>query len=303
MFFSNNKISLPRVLRYVFFIALTFWVLVSIPVFYTYVRSSSQEVVNKGGTFVEGIFDTTSYLPYLSNDPKSLFYQGLLFRSCLSYEIHNQQKMVYDNDLCKVDTKDHKTYYVSVIPENTWSDGVPISLEDIYFTYKTILVDNAFDLKSLKENANITISKENNKIKVEFPEAKRDNNVFFTNYILPQHILMEPNIDMYQQSFALEPVYNNCAKIYSQSTDQYSLVFDLSQCKDTNIGFYQIKNLQKLENLEKTIKEGKKSIVDAYEHDTILSGYTKEILHTDKYILLFLNTQSPRLLVRTRRAL
>ncbi|PID34758.1 MAG: hypothetical protein CR971_01585 [candidate division SR1 bacterium] len=306
-FFENNKISLFRVLRYLFFVTLIIWILVSIPVFYTYIRSSSQEVVNKGGTFVEGIFGTTSYLPYLSNDPQSLFYQGLLFRPCLKYTIDNDantnQKLVYDNDLCKVDTKDHKTYYVSVIPENTWSDGVPVALDDIFFTYKKILVDNTLGIKHLDEYSSISVSKEGNKIKVIFPQKNRDNTLFFTNYILPEHALIEPNIDMYQQSFALEPVYTNCAKIQSQSTDQYSLIFDLTQCKDTHIGFYQIKNLQSIDHLEDTIKKKGKSIIDAYENTTVFKGYTGVQLRTDKYITIFFNTQSPKLLVRTRRAL
>lgn len=266
-------------------------------------RKSSQEVVNKWGTFVEGIFDTTSYLPYLSNDPQSLFYQGLLFKSCLSYTINEDQVLEYNNDLCNVDTSDYKTYYVTLIPKNTWSDGVPVSLDDIFFTYKTILIDNAFELKKLEENTSITITKETNRLKITFPQANKDNTIFFTNYILPAHVLVEPNIDMYQQSFALEPVYNNCAKIQSQSTDQYSLIFDLTQCKDTNIGFYQVKNLQTFEDFEKIIKKDGKSIVDVYEGQLALTWYTKETLHTDRYMMLFFNTKSPKLLVRTRRAL
>lgn len=160
---------------------------------------------------------------------------------------------------------------MTLIPKNTWSDGVPVSLDDIFFTYKTILIDNAFELKKLEENTSITITKETNRLKITFPQANKDNTIFFTNYILPAHVLVEPNIDMYQQSFALEPVYNNCAKIQSQSTDQYSLIFDLTQCKDTNIGFYQVKNLQTFEDFETIIKKDGKSIVDVYEGQLALT--------------------------------
>jgi len=81
---------------------------------------------------------------------------------------------------------------------------------------------------------------------------------------LPQHALIEPNLDMYQQSFAIEPVYNNCAKIKSQSTDQYSLIFDLSNCDNTNLGFYQIKNTISFDEFKNGIINGNGSIVDAY---------------------------------------
>lgn len=307
---ADQKISKTRVLKYIFFVALICWILVSIPIFYSYVRDSSQEVVNKGGTFVEGIFNTTSYLPYLSNDPQSLFYQGLLFRPCLNYEIDKNGKINYKtkeaekNNLCNVDTQDHKTYWVSVKEniKNTWSDGVPFALEDILFTYKKIIVDNKFKIKNLENYKNIEISQEWNKVKVVFPDKDRDNTLFFTNYILPKHALLEPNINMYQQSFALEPIYNNCARIYSQSTDQYSLIFDLSACENTNIWFYQIKNLESFDTFKESLTK-KKSIVDAYQGNSELTGYQQHNIFTDKYLTLFFNTESDKLLVRTRRAL
>ncbi len=315
---DNKKISRKRVLKYLFFVVVICWIGISIPLFINYIRNSSQEVVSKWGTFVEGIFNTTSYLPYLNNDPQSLFYQGLLFRPCLNYDIDTQGNITYKteeaekNNLCNVDTQDHKTYRVSLRTEkkNTWSDGVPFSLEDILFTYKEIIINNKFNLKHLESYKNIEISQEANRIKVVFPEKNRDNTLFFTHYLLPKHALLEPNIDMYKQSFALEPIYNNCARIYAQSTDQYSLVFDLSACEDTNIGFYQIKNNTTFDTFKKKVQE-KSSIIDIYADEynnpnskyTALSGYKNHMIMTDKYLTLFFNTESDKLLVRTRRAL
>jgi len=90
-------------------------------------------------------------------------------------------------------------------------------------------------LPYLEKYSNISVEMDAGKLKVTFSNSSEDNTLFFTNYILPKHALISPNVEMYQQSFAIEPVYNNCAKIKSQSTDQYSLIFDLSDCKNTNL--------------------------------------------------------------------
>ncbi|HRU50558.1 MAG TPA: hypothetical protein P5155_03555, partial [Candidatus Absconditabacterales bacterium] len=144
---------------------------------------------------------------------------------------------------------------------------------------------------------------EGNKVKVVFENSSEDNSLFFANYILPKHALLSPNIDMYQQSFAIEPVYSNCAKIKSQSTDQYSLIFDLSDCKDTNLGFYQIKNTISFNNFKESINQLNGSIIDAYIGDENLKGYQTINLESNRLVTLFFNTKSEKMTVRLRRAL
>ena len=101
------------VLRYVFFLSLFFWILISIYIGYQYVWVSSTQVNNKGGTFVEGIFGNTSYLPYLRNDMQSNFYQGLLFNGCLKPS-YDKMASTYISDLCTVTTKDNQNYNVTL---------------------------------------------------------------------------------------------------------------------------------------------------------------------------------------------
>jgi ABC-type transport system substrate-binding protein len=134
-----------------------------------------------------------------------------------------------------VTTRDYKTYYVSVSSGDVWSDGVPFSIEDVYFTYKDIIKNNKLEIPTLDKYSNIDVSMETDQVKVVFKNSSKDNTLFFTNYILPQHALLEPNNSMYTQSFAIEPVYDNCAKIKPQTTDQDSLIFDLSNCNDTSL--------------------------------------------------------------------
>ncbi|HKL44258.1 MAG TPA: hypothetical protein VJ892_03190 [Candidatus Absconditabacterales bacterium] len=260
-------------------------------------------MITKGGTFVEGIFSTTSFLPYLNNDWQSKFYQGFLFDSCLDLEIDKNGKPEYKDSLCHITTRDYKTYYANVESGHIRSDGVPFTIDDVFFTYNEIIKSNKLGIPYLDFYKDIEVELEGNKIKIVFKNSSEDNTLFFTNYILPKHALIEPNLDMYQQSFAIEPVYNNCAKIKSQSTDQYSLIFDLSNCEDTNLGFYQIKNTTSFDNFKKGIQEGNGSIVDAYEGNENLKGYEEINLESNKLITVFFNTKDSKMKVRLRRAL
>lgn len=268
-------------------------------IWYQYVRFSSQEIVTKWGTFVEGIFETTSFLPYLQNDFSSNFYQWLLFNSCLIYKEDGSTQ----NDICSIQTSDNKKYEISLAKGMIRSDGTPVSLEDVFFTYDKIIRQNHRNIKFLDSYKSIKIEKEGSSITLTFPTASVDNKAFFTNYILPEHILKEATIQEYITNFSMEPVYTNCANIVSQTTDQYSLIFNLINCKDTNLNFYQIKNLQTFSTFQTSVQDGKGSIVDAYINKENLDWYVEKQLLTNKLITFFFNTQSPQMRVRTRRAL
>lgn len=299
----NEKNTLRKILRYVFYVTLILRALTSVYVWYQYIMSSSKQVISKWGTFVEWIFNTTSFLPYLNNDWQSKFYQWFLFDKCLAFSVNEKWEVVYEDKLCHVTTKDYKTYYVTVWSGMIWSDWVPFSIDDVYFTYHDILQENKLGLSYLEKYSTIETTLDGDKVQVVFKNTSQDNTSFFTNYILPKHALIEPTLDQYQQSFAIEPVYNNCAKIKSQSTDQYSLIFDLSNCENTNIGFYQIKNTISFDNFKESVAQSNGSIIDVYMGEETLPGYSKVNINSNSLISVFFNTKSPKMTVRLRRAL
>lgn len=301
LFVERN--TLKRYLRYIFFITLILWTLTTIFVLYQYLWSSSKQVVKKWWTFVEWIFDTTSFLPYLNNDRKSKFYQWLMFHKCLDFTINKDGEKEYENSLCDVKTSDYKTYYVTLNSWYIWSDWVPMTIDDVFFTYDQIIKNNKLEISYLWKYKDIEIEQQMNKIQVVFKNASEDNNLFFTNYILPRHPLLQPSLEMYQQSFAIEPVYNNCARIKSQSTDQYSLIFDLSNCDNTNLWFYQIKNVISFDNFRNDVNKINWSIIDAYIGNEILKWYESINLETNRLVTLFFNTKSNKMTVRLRRSL
>jgi len=291
------------ILRYTFFLSLFFWILISIYIGYQYVWVSSSQVNTKWGTFVEGIFDNTSYLPYLRNDIQSNFYQGLLFNACLKSS-YNASGSAYIPDLCTVATTDNQNYTIKL---NKWfirSDGTPVSLEDIYFTYNEILRNNMRKIPLLNQYNGITITKDvNNSLKVTFSNKSSDNILFFTNYILPKHMLLNSELNDYTSIFAFKPVYTNCANLVSQSNDEYSLVFNLVNCIQSNLNFYQVKNAVSFDSFKQSIDNWGDSIIDAYIGNETLNGYAAKKLLTNQLVITFFNTRSEKLRVRGRRAL
>lgn len=291
------------ILRYTFFLSLFFWILISIYIGYQYVWFSSTQVNTKWWTFVEGIFGNTAYLPYLRNDIQSNFYQGLLFNACLKSS-YDKTTSAYVPDLCTVTTKDNQNYSISLNKWFIWSDGTPVSLEDIFFTYNDILRGNIWKLPLLTQYNDITVAKDaNNTLKVTFPKKSSDNILFFTNYILPQHMLASSEFSDYKSLFAFKPVYTNCANLVWQSNDQYSLVFNLVNCNQSNLNFYQVKNTTSFEVFKTPIQNGSDSIIDAYVGDETLDGYIAKKILTNQLITVFFNTRSDRLRVRWRRVL
>lgn len=298
-----DKHHIKRILRYVFFISLILWVISSIFILYKYVWFSSSNINSKWWTFVEWIFDNTSYLPYLRSDLQSFFYQGLLFNWCLKYSITSQW-MEFKEDLCNVQTKDNKTYTIDLKPGTIWSDWTPLSADDIIFTYQDIIIKNKRSIKSLSAYKDVTLEKESDSsFKIVFPTSSVDNKLFFTQYILPNHILKDFDFQGYRDIFSVQPVYTNCANIVKQTSDKFSLIFNLVNCTDTNLNFYQIKNHVSFDEFKSVIDEKKSSIVDAYLWEETFPGYEQHNILTNRIITIFFNTSSDKLRVRTRRAL
>ncbi|MFA5748103.1 MAG: hypothetical protein WC872_03225, partial [Candidatus Absconditabacterales bacterium] len=298
--FRNIK-KIKSTLRYILFISLICWIFVSIYIGYQYIWHSGNTVNQKGGTFVEGIFQTTSFLPYLSNDYQSKFYQGFLFDSCKKYDFTDDK---YYDSLCFISTEDNQTYFIQLGKGFIRSDGTPVSIDDVFFTYSDVVQNNKRNIPELNVYKNLKIIRETeDQIKITFSTNSKDNKLFFTNYILPKHILENYDISQYKQKFSKQPVYTRCANILSQSTDPNSLIFNLFNCDNSSLNFYQIKTLGSFVDFKNTVRNGNNSIVDAYIDENQLKGYITKPILTNKIITLFFNTQSTKLPVRTRRVL
>ncbi|MDR2541644.1 MAG: hypothetical protein LBD11_08055 [Candidatus Peribacteria bacterium] len=294
--------TFKRISKYLLRVIIILWVIVSFIMGYFYLLDTGSQISKKGGTFVEGIFDQVSYLPYLKNDAQSSFYQSILFRSCLNpYE--KGEDGIFTQDLCKVRTEDNQNYSVRLIDNTAQrNDGLIISIEDIFFTYDEIIRQNKRGIQSLNIWNTVVVSLEDGKVNVTFPTATPDNANFFTNTILPKHVLGNASLDQYRNDFSLAPVRNTCANILSQNKDTNSLIFDLNKCENTNFAYYQIKNYGDFEKFEAG-QQGKTSIVDVYESPYTIEGFTGKNILTSKLMGIFFNTDSDKVKVRLRRSL
>ena len=270
----------------------------------------------KWWTFVEWIFDEVSYLPYLKNDNQSVFYQKFLFRSCLNFykddEEHGMidgvymwENLWYAQDLCKVYTEDNQNYVLKIADEDAvWSDWVPVTIEDIFFTYDEILRKNRWWIASLNTWNSVKVSLEDWKVNVSFPTISSDNASFFVNAILPKHVVESMDLNTYKDYFSLAPVIDWCATIMPQSKDVNSLIFDVNACRDTKFAYYQVKNYDSFENFESFLEwKNEKAIVDVYSSMYWLEWFTWQNVLTSKLLWVFFNTDSGKANVRLRRSL
>ena len=310
MWYTPYEVSVwKRVWKYLLWIAFLLWIIVSFIFWYFYLLSTWSQEEKKWGTFVEWIFDEVSYLPYLKTDDQSVFYQKLLFKSCLDLYnldiVTTEDWWKYAEWLCKVYTEDDQNYTIKLLDENvSWSDWTPLNIDDVFFTYDEIIRKNRWEIQSLNTWNSVTVALEDWKVKVSFPTISSDNINFFTNAILPKHIVDSMDLNTYIDYFSLSPVTNWCAKIMSQTKDVNSLVFDVNACSDTNFAYYQIKNYDSFEDFENFLRwKNKKAIVDAYTSIYWLEWFTGQNVLTSKLLWVFFNTDSWKANVRLRRSL
>ncbi len=310
MWYTPYEVSVwKRVWKYLLRVVLLLWIIVSFVFWYFYLLATWSQEEKKWGTFVEWIFDEVSYLPYLKSDDQSVFYQKFLFKSCLDlYNLNittTEEWWKYAEGLCKVYTEDDQTYTVKLLDDTVvWSDWVGLNIEDIFFTYDSILRQNFWWLQWLNVWNSVNVALEDGKVKVTFPSASSDNINFFTNAILPKHIVGWMDLDTYKSSFSLNPVTDGCAKIMTQTKDINSLIFDVNDCEDTKFAYYQVKNYNSFEEFESFLRwKNKKAMVDVYSSIYWLEWFTWQNVLTSKLLWVFFNTDSWKANVRLRRSL
>lgn len=303
MWYRSYESSSPKkVLTYLFYVVCSFWIIITLIIGYQFLNANGKTVDKKWWTFVEAIFDDISYLPYLKNDWQSVFYQSFLFDSCISYNQLNQDSL--EGGLCNIQTSDYQTYEVSLnLTWRVWNDWALLGLDDIYFTYEKIIHQNVWWLKTLVAYQDVKVEREENSIKVTFPTATTDNNYFFTYFILPSHVLANAQYSDYIGVFAANPITSACWKVQPKSSDPQSLVFNLMDCEDTNLWYYQIKNYSDFEAFSRSVIEEWNTIVDMYAHQLQLWDYARKNIIKSDILSFFFNTKSPKMKVRLRRAL
>lgn len=292
--------------QYTYIIILIIWLIISMHVWYRYVwYSSHEEETGKWWTFVEGTTQWFNYLPYVTNTDSDRFYQSFLFNGCL-YPSVSWTNINYREELCTVETTDYKNFTITPKKWVSRSDGTSFTLNDLLFTYDIILKNNYWNISALDTYNNITVwvNQEENTLNVRFPKASSDNMIFFTNFIMPAHLLANLELEGYIKSFYQNPVGTNCARVQmnDEGIDTDNLVFDLSNCEDIPLKYYQIRSFDSQEDMDAYIAWQNNSI-DLVIDDQSYDGYNQNKVVLNKFATLFFNTQRSHLYSEVRQAL
>jgi peptide/nickel transport system substrate-binding protein len=122
---------------------------------------------------------------------------------------------------------DGTLYTFTLRPGLLWQDGVPLTAEDVVFTYELLQspdLRNAPDLESALESAVFT-SVNNSTVTVELPEAYAPAPAYLTLGILPAHLLRNVAPDaLYDSPFNQRPVGSGAYRIETLALDGATLV-------------------------------------------------------------------------------
>jgi len=285
-FFSNPE---EKMKKYIYRWLASLRVIVGMHVFYVY-ASSQWDQSSKWGTFVEATTDQISYLPYTTIDDNNKLYQNLLFEPCV-IPVFSGTNIEYQNNLCEINTTNYETFSVTVPPNFGRSDGEPVTIEDVFFTYSNILQENRRDLERLTTYQNVNIQVDGTQLKITFPSASIDNMIFFTNFVLPEHILANRDVEFYTTNFATNPIVSWCGSVQTWENDSTSAVFDVSWCEEMNIKFFQVKYFDKNEKLQEYVNSDGKNL-DVILGSDPLAWFEQVKYIVNKYSTIFFNTES-----------
>lgn len=285
---------LSRTMRYIVGALLVF---LTVHIGIQYGSYTSIEEDDKTGTFVEALtpWYEISYVPYAQISAGTRIYQSMFYDACLDYTLQDG-RIDYRVDACDVETTNNKQYIIRPQLRNR-PDGDEMTIDDIYATYKNVLIDNVWSIPSFATYKDVAIEKRDQDIVVTFPEASIDNRILFTYFILPVE-LTTLEFEDYRTRASRESYGADCARIQEGTKDIASLVLDVSACAETNMNNYQLKYLPTWTNPEaysyiNMIKWSSTTQVDFVHHD----------VPNRNYMFLFFNNESKKLSPKIQRAL
>jgi ABC-type transport system substrate-binding protein len=210
-------------------------------VLYQYIEATATEIEIKTGTFVEALTPgyEINYVPYTQTSPATRLYQSMFFDACIDYVLKDGQ-ITYVEDLCSVTTNDNKNFTVILNQDAFRSNGSPVTLDDVYATYQYILIENMRNTSAFEAYNNVAIERRADDLVVTFPETSIDNRIFFTYFILPEHITAV-SYDEYVALATTQDIGSACASMMPGTIDEASMVIDVSACEETRFDNYQLK--------------------------------------------------------------
>ena len=201
-----------------------------------------------------------------------IFYKGLV-----AYE---PESKTYISDLAEFNISEDAKSFVFRIKENQfWSDGQPITIEDVLFTYKNVIQNINFTNKFLYSqfsSVNLSHSREN-EMTVEIPSSNSFFIDLFTLPILPKHIYKQIQLIDYHSETLDEFVVSKNFTNLKFDNNLINIEFE-NNAKQNIILNFGIEN-----NAEYNL------VIDNQEQ--LLQGYKKYSYLLPQYTALFMNME------------
>jgi len=177
---------LHKIKKYILFLSIILFILTWSHISYSYLIHDAESEAIEGGTVSEAIIGSFPHFnPLLPSNDHNAYINGLLYRSLLQY---NQETKQFSTDLANCNIE--RLWNIECILEENirWSDGKPITADDIIATYDIIRQTKVHPLyASLLENVSI---RKNGNV-VSFTSGTEDINLLslFLQPILPKSII------------------------------------------------------------------------------------------------------------------
>jgi len=188
-----------KIKKYVLYISTVFFLVFWIHLLYSYLYEWAESIAEEWGTVSEAIIWSFPHLnPLLPSNDHNDYINSLLYRSMLEYSTESEN---FENDLVSCNLSD--LLYIECILENNlrWSDGSPITTNDIKSTLNIITKTKVNPIiASLLEESTIEITDDS----ISFSNTKKDINFLhiFLQPILPAKVIEELDSENIEWKFS-----------------------------------------------------------------------------------------------------
>ena len=265
---------------------------------------------SKGGVYKEGVIGNVSSLVlnplYVYGKREKNFESdvtSLVFAGLMRFDT-NTGKTV-DNIATHTLSADKKTYTFYLKDGVRWHDGADVTIDDIYYTFETVIKSEDFDniiLKQAFENVEIKkLSDSEISFTIQYPYK-----YFLTNFtvgILPQHILGDvPVADLEYQEFSQNPIgcgpykFSTLEEVKKDVFKLELVAFEDSSLFDTYLSaieFYIYSRKSSL-SLDASSLDGIRPFPKVYKNDfAIPDFFSMKEYKLPQYSALFFNMKKP----------
>lgn len=225
----------PRALKRVWAVTLVLGLLGASTLLYGSIVDNTQEIPEQGGAYYEAVLsrvqNVNPYYCYLSSIDKDIC--SLVFTGLTKYDPVSKQ--ISGDIAYKWDVNEDGTQYIFHLRNDVyWHDGVPLTAEDVVFSYRDVLQSPDYLGTYQMAFYNVTIEAIDDKT-VQFTLQEPQSFFLYTVTmdIIPKHILGEvPVIALEQHTFSKSPVGTGPFELVSVNTDKDVDIVTLSAYKD-----------------------------------------------------------------------